>query len=172
MAGISALLIASAFLTAASAQNAKDAAKPVVKGPWLDKNLSPDQRADLLIQQMTLEEKITLVHGVGEHSRSRNGWAAPATSRGFRAWGSPPCRCPMEGRGSPTSAARGRYATALPSALANAASWDLQARTISARCWARKFATWDSTCRWAGPPTSFASRATGGTSSAWARTLS
>ena len=64
MTGISTLLIASAFLTAASAQNAKDAAKPVVKGPWLDKNLLPDKRADLVIQQMSLDEKITLVHGV------------------------------------------------------------------------------------------------------------
>jgi hypothetical protein len=31
--------------------------------PWSDKSLSPDQRADLLIQQMTLEEKLSLVHG-------------------------------------------------------------------------------------------------------------
>ena len=32
--------------------------KPAVKGPWMDRNLSPDQRADLVIKQMTLDEKI------------------------------------------------------------------------------------------------------------------
>ena len=31
---------------------------PPPKGPWSDKSLSPDQRADLLIQQMTLDEKL------------------------------------------------------------------------------------------------------------------
>ncbi len=36
---------------------------PALKGPWSDKSLSPDRRADLLIEQMTLDEKITLVHG-------------------------------------------------------------------------------------------------------------
>src|SRR5271166_3896723 len=33
--------------------------------PWMDRNLSPDQRADLVLQQMTLDEKIQLVHGNG-----------------------------------------------------------------------------------------------------------
>ncbi len=42
---------------------------PALKGPWSDKSLPPDQRADLLIQQMTLEEKLSLVHGdQGEES--------------------------------------------------------------------------------------------------------
>src|SRR5215831_9814831 len=30
---------------------------------WKDKSLSPDKRADLVIEQMTLDEKIQLVHG-------------------------------------------------------------------------------------------------------------
>jgi len=33
------------------------------KGPWLDKTLSPDRRAELLLGQMTLDEKLTMVHG-------------------------------------------------------------------------------------------------------------
>src|SRR5260370_37084610 len=33
--------------------------------PWMNRNLSPDQRADLVIEQMTLDEKIQLVHGTG-----------------------------------------------------------------------------------------------------------
>ena len=30
---------------------------------WMDKTMAPDRRADLLIEQLTLDEKISLVHG-------------------------------------------------------------------------------------------------------------
>jgi hypothetical protein len=30
--------------------------------PWMDKSLSPDVRADLLIERMTLDQKIQLLH--------------------------------------------------------------------------------------------------------------
>src|SRR5215467_14206132 len=33
--------------------------------PWMDTALSPDRRADLVLQQMTLDEKIALLHGNG-----------------------------------------------------------------------------------------------------------
>ena len=33
--------------------------------PWSDTTLSPDARADLVIKEMTLEEKISLLHGQG-----------------------------------------------------------------------------------------------------------
>ena len=33
--------------------------------PWMNRNLSPDQRADLVLKQMTLDEKIDLMHGQG-----------------------------------------------------------------------------------------------------------
>ena len=32
-------------------------------GPWMNKSLSADERADLLVKEMTLDEKIGLVHG-------------------------------------------------------------------------------------------------------------
>src|SRR5437868_6596705 len=38
---------------------------PTPQGPWMDRSLSPDRRADLVIAQMTLDEKISLVHGGG-----------------------------------------------------------------------------------------------------------
>src|SRR5437660_9619338 len=38
---------------------------PSVHGPWMDKTLSPDRRADLVLQEMTLDEKIALLHGNG-----------------------------------------------------------------------------------------------------------
>ena len=38
--------------------------QPAPKGPWMDKNLPPDQRADMVVEQMTLDEKISLAHGM------------------------------------------------------------------------------------------------------------
>ena len=35
------------------------------KMPWMNKALSPDERADLVLGQMTLDEKIQMVHGQG-----------------------------------------------------------------------------------------------------------
>ena len=39
--------------------------QPAPAGPWMNKDLSPDQRADMVVAQMTLDEKISLVHGPG-----------------------------------------------------------------------------------------------------------
>src|SRR5436190_5722554 len=39
--------------------------RPKPTGPWMDKTLSPDRRAELLVQQMTLDEKVSLLHGGG-----------------------------------------------------------------------------------------------------------
>ena len=33
--------------------------------PWMNPSLDPDARADLMIHEMTLDEKIQLVHGNG-----------------------------------------------------------------------------------------------------------
>ncbi len=123
---ISALLIASALLSAASALNARDAVKPAVKGPWLDKNLSPDKRADLVIQQMSLDEKITLVHGV-EGEAARRGWLRGAGYvPGIPRLGIPVLQMTDGRSGVVIIGPSGVYATALPSSLANAASWDLE----------------------------------------------
>src|ERR1039457_4056300 len=47
--------------------------------PWMDKTLSPDQRADLLLKEMTLDEKISMVHGAGwEHNIWANQNGTPA----------------------------------------------------------------------------------------------
>jgi beta-glucosidase len=100
---------------------------PAPKGPWSDKSLSPDQRADLLIQQMTLEEKLSLVHGE-EGGQSLKKWLGGAGYvPGVPRLGIPDLQM-SDGRSGVANIGRtGRYATALPSALANAASWDLQA---------------------------------------------
>lgn len=55
----------SAPSNSATAQLTTAVSKPAQPAPtaWLDKQLSPDQRAELLLQAMTQEEKLTLVTG-------------------------------------------------------------------------------------------------------------
>ena len=33
--------------------------------PWMNPSLTPDQRADLVLKELTLPEKVQLVHGIG-----------------------------------------------------------------------------------------------------------
>jgi beta-glucosidase len=126
MLGILTLFISCFLLSVASAQNPKHTAKQVVKGPWLDKSLSPDKRADLVIHEMSLDEKITLVHGVEgplakEHSLGGAGYVPGVPRLGI------PDLQMTDGRSGVANIGwRGVYATALPSSLANAASWDLE----------------------------------------------
>jgi hypothetical protein len=42
----------------------KSAVGAPVKGPWMNTALDPDTRADMMIKEMTLDEKIQLVGGV------------------------------------------------------------------------------------------------------------
>ena len=105
---------------------------PAVTGPWSDKSLSPDQRADLLIGQMTLDEKIQLLHG----SQGGRGAAAsppPTASRsnGGAGWvpgiprlGIPDVNMADSAVGVTRGAAESRYSTLLPSSLGAAASWN------------------------------------------------
>ena len=96
------------------------------KGPWMDTSLTPDQRADLVIAQMTLAEKITLVHGTGgfEQSGARSNGGA-GMIEGIPRLGLPDIQLADSAVGVRAAAARGRYATLLPSTLAEAATWDL-----------------------------------------------
>jgi beta-glucosidase len=104
---------------------------PAVTGPWSDKSLSPDQRADLLIEKMTLDEKIQLLHG------SQGGRGAPpaattaSRSNGGAGWvpgierlGIPDINMADSAVGVTRGAAESRYSTLLPSTLGAAASWN------------------------------------------------
>ncbi len=105
---------------------------PAVTGPWSDKSLSPDQRADLLIEAMTLDEKIQLLHGSG----GGRGAPAPAVPTGSRSnggagWvpgiprlGIPDINMADSAVGVTRGAAESRYSTLLPSALGAAATWN------------------------------------------------
>jgi beta-glucosidase len=100
------------------------------KMPWMNKALSPDERADLVIGQMTLDEKIQMVHGTG-WGVLRAGAPVPARSNfaaGFMAGidrlGIPDINLADSAVGIRMAAYQGRYATLLPSTLGAASSWD------------------------------------------------
>jgi beta-glucosidase len=101
-------------------------------GPWMDKSLSPEKRAELLVAQMTLDEKISLVHGIGWDFQL-TAPDAPATKSlggagfipGIVRLGVPDIQMADAAVGVARGATFGRYATALPSGVAEASTWDL-----------------------------------------------
>jgi len=104
--------------------------------PWMNKSLSPDQRADLVLEQMTLDEKIQLVHGTG-WGVLRPGAPVPARSNlgagftpGIDRLGIPDINLADSAAGVRMAALQSRYATLLPSPLGLAATWDLQAAQL------------------------------------------
>lgn len=110
-----------------SSSFAQSANKQPAKFPWSDKSLSPDQRADLVIKEMTLDEKITLLHGQGmpfsaTGPTESNGGAG--YSKSIARLGIPAIQMADSAYGVTRGAAAGRYSTALPNNLAAASSWD------------------------------------------------
>jgi beta-glucosidase len=99
----------------------------------MDKTLSPDERADLVLKQMTLSEKILLLHGQGMPGWSRRmpdldkGNQGAGFIMGIPRLGIPQIEMSDAAYGVRMSAQNGRYSTALPSNIAAAASWDPQA---------------------------------------------
>ena len=100
------------------------------KRPWMNTSLSPDERADLVVKEMTLDEKIDLLHGNG-----MPGWGKPRPTAylgnggagfvlGVPRLGIPIIQMSDAAYGVRSSAENGRYSTALPSNLGSAASWD------------------------------------------------
>ena len=101
--------------------------------PWMNTSLSPDARADLLVKQLTLDEKISLLHGTGmkglgpvsplaEKSNGGAGYVVAIPRLGI-----PAIQMSDAAYGVRMSGDNGRYSTALPSNLGAAASWDLDA---------------------------------------------
>jgi beta-glucosidase len=90
----------------------------MVHGPWFKKSLPPEKRAKLLVKQMTLDEKISQIHmmDVREHPREVAGIPRLGV-RPFKITNGPLGAGPGDVRGT-------LPATALPAALALAASWD------------------------------------------------
>ncbi len=101
--------------------------------PWMNPSLSPDQRASMVLKQMTLDEKISLLHGTGMKDLSpmsplaihSNGGAGYVV--GVPRLGIPEIQMADAAYGVRASGENGRYSTALPSDVAGAASWDTTA---------------------------------------------
>ncbi|MGA9475456.1 MAG: glycoside hydrolase family 3 C-terminal domain-containing protein, partial [Terriglobales bacterium] len=99
----------------------------------MNSSLPPDERAALVIKEMTLDEKITLLHGTGMKGLSpmsplavnSNGGAGYVV--GIPRLGIPAIQMSDAAYGVRVSGENGRYSTALPSNIAGAASWDLDA---------------------------------------------
>ncbi|HMN82248.1 MAG TPA: glycoside hydrolase family 3 C-terminal domain-containing protein [Burkholderiaceae bacterium] len=117
----------------AAASMATAAAAPTGPGPWADARLSPDQRARLVVRAMTRDEKFQLI---------RSQFAIPEAIKrlplppgaivgvghvpGIARLGIPALRETDAGQGvtQPGRRPKDEGATALPSGLAIAASWD------------------------------------------------
>jgi beta-glucosidase len=99
-------------------------------GPWMDKTLTPDQRAELVVKEMTLDEKIQLVHGSGMPGFGSTDPAAVRSNggggfvSGIERLGLPDLNMNDSSVGSGGGARKGRYSTAMPSFLALASSWN------------------------------------------------
>jgi len=106
-----------------------EAPRPVFA--WSNSSMSPDERATLVLKEMTLDEKITLLHGTGHHglgpmsplSAGANGGAGYVV--GISRLGIPGIQMSDAAYGVRSSGENGRYSTALPCNLAAAATWDL-----------------------------------------------
>lgn len=97
----------------------------------MSSTLSPEQRAALVLKQMTLDEKLALLHGNGMVHAPQ--WQMPLTHlgnggagyvEGVPRLGIPPLLISDAAYGVRDSGANGRYSTALPSNLGAASSWD------------------------------------------------
>lgn len=113
---------------AAPAATSAKSAPATAQRPWMNKVLSPKQRADLLIKAMTLDEKITMMHGAGPCLEV---WTdkCPMPIKGYIGYVPP-----IERLGIPhLTLADGRAGvgnkatdvTLLPAPIAAASSWDL-----------------------------------------------
>lgn len=106
---------------------------PKTDRPWMNTSLSPDERAGLLLKEMTLDEKIQLLHGNGmpqeqpvtpQNALSNRGVGYVA---GIQRLGIPGIDMSDAAYGVRSSGVNGRYSTALPANVAAAASWDTDA---------------------------------------------
>jgi beta-glucosidase len=120
------LLAAIGIILGATLVVAQDADRP-----WMNPRLPPEERAEQVLKQMTLEEKLALVHGNGMAHVPN--WQMPLTYlsnggagyvEGVKRLGIPPLVISDAAYGVRDSGANGRYATAMPSNLGAASSWD------------------------------------------------
>jgi beta-glucosidase len=124
-------------------------AKPdTSKMPWMNKALSPDERADLVLGQMTLDEKIQMVHGTGwgvlrppDPVPAKSNFAA-GYMEGIERLGIPGIDLADSAVGARMAAYQSRYATLLPSTLGAASSWDPDSAFLYGSVIGRELRAW------------------------------
>jgi beta-glucosidase len=102
---------------------------------WMNASLSPDERAAMVLKELTLDEKIDLLHGMGmpgwprevQHPEPELGNGGAGFVLGVPRLGIPFIQMSDAAYGVRNSADNGRYSTAMPSNLGAAASWDPEA---------------------------------------------
>src|SRR5437660_12051180 len=96
----------------------------------MNSKLSPEERAELALKQMTLDEKLALLHGNGMANNPT--WTMPLTHlanggagyvEGVKRLGIPPLVISDAAYGVRDSGVNGRYASAMPSNLGSASAW-------------------------------------------------
>src|SRR3984885_1049545 len=101
--------------------------------PWMNSKLTPEERSELVLKQLTLDEKLALVHGNGMAGEPQ--WQMPLShltnggagyTEGVERLGILPLIISDAAYGVRASGANGRYSTAMPSNLGAASSWDLE----------------------------------------------
>ena len=100
--------------------------------PWMNPRLSPEARAEMVLKQLTLDEKLAQLHGNGMANSPQ--WTMPLTGltnggagyvEGVKRLGITPLVISDAGYGVRDSGVNGRYSTAMPSNLGTASSWDV-----------------------------------------------
>ena len=125
-------LVISALIATTAATAQIPGMAPPKHYPWSDKSLSPDARADMVIKEMTLDEKIQMLHGPGWQTIFAAPECGPDTRAiailgfipGIPRLGIPDLQMTDSNQGISGAGVKGRYATALPSDEAMAAAWD------------------------------------------------
>jgi beta-glucosidase len=132
---LSRLTVAALALALAVAPVLAQVGRPPQKpaGPWMDKTLTPDQRADLLVKALTLDEKISLLHANGWEEVMSGPDKLPPRALGNAGFipgiprlGIPDMQMADATVGVTHSSMFGRYSTPLPSTIAEASSWDVE----------------------------------------------
>jgi beta-glucosidase len=103
--------------------------------PWMNASLSPDERAEMVLKEMTLDEKIRLLHGMGmpgwprevQNPQPELGNGGAGFVLGVPRLGIPIIQMSDAAYGIRNSGDNGRYSTALPANVGAAASWDIAA---------------------------------------------
>ncbi|HEY0786368.1 MAG TPA: glycoside hydrolase family 3 C-terminal domain-containing protein, partial [Acidobacteriaceae bacterium] len=128
------VLVAGTLAGTLMAQHVNSPQVRKAKGAWMNASLSPDERAEMVLKELTLEEKIALLHGNGMPHTGN--WQMPLTNQanggagfvlGVPRLGIPNIDMSDAAYGVRSSGENGRYSTALPSDVGAAASWDRKA---------------------------------------------